>query len=56
MLSIRELLLALGVTSAEKWSLEVAVGISGDGQVIVGNGRNPNRQKEAWVAVIPMKD
>ncbi|MCC6284906.1 MAG: hypothetical protein IT439_06320 [Phycisphaerales bacterium] len=35
------------------WRLTDAVGISADGRVIAGNGRNPDGHNEAWVAYIP---
>lgn len=35
------------------WGLSYARAISADGRVIVGEGRNPNGDLEAWVAVIP---
>lgn len=35
------------------WDLDHAYSISADGMVIVGSGRNPSGQFEAWYAVIP---
>lgn len=35
------------------WNLEDAVGISADGLTITGSGRNPDGQREAWVAFLP---
>ena len=35
------------------WVLDEATGASNDGTVIVGTGRNPSGQREAWKAVIP---
>ncbi len=35
------------------WTLQEATGISDDGRVITGTGRNPSGQTEAWLAVIP---
>jgi probable HAF family extracellular repeat protein len=35
------------------WELHAATGISADGRVIVGNGRNPDGAFEAWRAVLP---
>jgi probable HAF family extracellular repeat protein len=35
------------------WNLTVAMGISDDGQTIVGFGTNPNGDTEAWIAHIP---
>lgn len=37
----------------EGWILRAATAISPDGNVIVGRGRNPNGQAEAWIAIIP---
>jgi len=34
------------------WRLESATGISSDGTVIVGVGRNPQHRTEAWMAVL----
>ncbi len=50
---IREVFLARGVTSVQDWILQSAVDVSADGRVIVGVGRNPSRQFEAWLAVLP---
>ena len=35
------------------WVLTQATGISDDGLTIVGNGTNPNGQREAWLVYIP---
>ena len=35
------------------WSLNSALGISDDGTVVVGEGRNPDGMSEAWIAHIP---
>lgn len=35
------------------WRLDEATGISDDGRVIVGNGKNPRGNMDGWVAVIP---
>jgi hypothetical protein len=50
---IREVPFARGVTSVQDWILPSAVDVSADGRVIVGVGRNPSRQFEAWLAVLP---
>jgi probable HAF family extracellular repeat protein len=50
---VREALLARGVTSVQNWILISAVDVSADGRVIVGFGRNPSLQFEAWLAVLP---
>jgi uncharacterized membrane protein len=48
----RELLDA-GVTSVQNWTLTTASRVSGDGTVVVGFGRNPSGQWEAFRAVPP---
>ena len=35
------------------WRLDRATGVSADGTVIVGYGRNPQGDQEAWIAVLP---
>lgn len=35
------------------WTLSEAVGISLDGQTIVGNGKNPAGYSEGWIATLP---
>ena len=35
------------------WRLDAALAISSDGRAIVGYGRNPSGNLEAWIAVIP---
>jgi probable HAF family extracellular repeat protein len=35
------------------WTLEYANGISADGRVILGTGKNPQGKDEAWIAVLP---
>jgi probable HAF family extracellular repeat protein len=35
------------------WTLYQATGISSDGSVIVGYGRNPSGYNEAWIATVP---
>jgi len=37
-------------TSLNGWTLDSANGISADGRFIVGEGRNPNGDAEAWIA------
>jgi hypothetical protein len=51
---LRQELLKAGVTSVQNWTLLAATSVSHDGTVIVGYGRNPNRQYEAWRAVLPL--
>ena len=38
------------------WTLQEAVGVSDDGRVLVGEGRNPNGDGESWIAWIPIWD
>jgi uncharacterized membrane protein len=38
------------------WRLDRATGVSADGRVIVGYGRNPTGDQEAWVAVLSNPD
>jgi len=45
-------LTSLGV-DVTGWQLEAATDISADGTVIVGHGRNPLGQQDAWIATIP---
>ncbi len=49
---LQDVLVALGA-DLEGWDLELAEGISADGRTIVGSGKNPHGQTEAWLAVIP---
>ena len=35
------------------WTLTSARGVSADGRSIIGDGRNPSGQQEAWIAIIP---
>jgi probable HAF family extracellular repeat protein len=53
MVDLRSYLLSRGVADVAGWQLEDAVGVSGDGRVIVGYGRNPAGSFEAYMAVIP---
>ena len=50
MQNLRELLIAGGATGLTGWTLTQASGISADGRTIVGFGRNPRGQTEAWIA------
>ncbi len=54
MQDLRRELLDAGVTRVQNWILLSATGVSYDGTVIVGYGLNPNRQYEAWRAVLPI--
>ena len=49
MVSLKETLIGAGL-DVRGWSLFSAQAISADGFTIVGNGRNPSGQTEAWVA------
>jgi probable HAF family extracellular repeat protein len=51
--SLRDLLLAHGVTSVANWQLTEAYDVSADGLRIVGTGINPDGNYEAWIAGIP---
>jgi MYXO-CTERM domain-containing protein len=52
MLNLRDVLAAGGATGFENWTSLYVNGISGDGSTVVGYGRNPNGQDEAFVANI----
>ena len=54
MQDLRRELLEHGVTAVQDWILLAALSVSADGTVIVGYGRNPNKQFEAWRAVLPL--
>jgi len=47
--SVQELLTAKGVDTTG-WTLRSAQGVSADGQVIVGVGRDPNGRTQGWIA------
>ena len=51
--SLKEVLVAAGVSAVEGWLLTEATGISADGTVVIGNGTNPNGHAEGWVSRIP---
>jgi probable HAF family extracellular repeat protein len=54
MQNLRDLLIAVGATELENWGpLYSATGISADGRTIVGQGRNPDGNLEAWIATLP---
>ncbi|MEM7410847.1 MAG: hypothetical protein AAF430_11480 [Myxococcota bacterium] len=40
------------IAAADGWTLQEAVAVSSDGQVIVGNGINPQGDPEGWIAVL----
>ena len=52
MQSLRDLLIANGVTGLDNWELREADAISADGQWVVGNGTNPSGDTEAFLANI----
>ncbi|MCP5055786.1 MAG: PEP-CTERM sorting domain-containing protein [bacterium] len=49
---VSELLAAHGVDTSG-WILRSARGVSADGQVVVGDGVNPNGRAEGWIAFLP---
>jgi probable HAF family extracellular repeat protein len=51
--NVRDVLIAGGATGLTGWTLNQATGVSADGRTIVGFGRNPSGQTEAWIATIP---
>lgn len=54
MQDLRRELLDAGVTAVQNWTLHAVTSVSHDGTVIVGYGRNPNLQFEAWRVVLPL--
>jgi probable HAF family extracellular repeat protein len=52
MQSLRDVLIAKGVPGLDDWELHVAIGISFDGQWVVGQGINPSGFREAFLANI----
>ena len=54
--SLKDFLLANGVTSVNGWSLSFAYGIANDGRTIIGTGTDASGQSEAWVATIPVPE
>lgn len=53
MRSLKAVLDSLGVSNASSWLLGVAIAVSSDGQVILGNGVDPQGYNEVWIARIP---
>jgi probable HAF family extracellular repeat protein len=53
MQNLRALLMAGGATGLTGWRLTQASALSADGRTIVGYGRNPAGNTEAWIATIP---
>ena len=54
MQDIQKVLLNAGVTSVQGWILFTANRVSADGTVIVGSALDPNKQWEAFRAVLPL--
>jgi probable HAF family extracellular repeat protein len=54
MQNLQQALQNAGVTSVTGWILLGATGVSADGTVIVGEGINPAKQREAFRAVLPL--
>jgi probable HAF family extracellular repeat protein len=52
MQSLRDVLIAKGVTGLDDWELREANSISADGQWVVGSGENPSGFNEAFLANI----
>jgi hypothetical protein len=52
-IALGDLLIAHGADSVRGWRLEWTLGVSANGQTLVGYGYNPARQVEAWAATIP---
>lgn len=50
---LRPQLISKGAVGLEGWTLQRAAAISPDGAWIVGAGRNPSGQTEAWLARMP---
>jgi probable HAF family extracellular repeat protein len=50
---LSDLLISLGAENLAGWRLTSARAVSADGTTIVGSGINPNRDFEAWMAIIP---
>jgi probable HAF family extracellular repeat protein len=53
MRNLRDLLIANGATGLTGWTLTQATAVSADGRTIVGYGRNPAGNTEAWIATVP---
>jgi len=54
MQDVQSLLTKAGVSSVQGWILTTARRVSSDGTVIVGTGLDPNKQWEAYRAVLPL--
>lgn len=53
MVNLKDYLIAHGASNLTGWTLTAAQGISANGNTIVGYGRNPAGQSEAWIATVP---
>jgi len=54
---IKDYLVALGVPQAALWTINSVAGISADGRVLVGAGRNASNVSEPWMVVLaPMSE
>lgn len=49
LVSLRDMLIGLGVSGLSGWTLEVANACSADGSVIVGQGKDPGGNEQAWI-------
>jgi probable HAF family extracellular repeat protein len=54
MQDIQSLLTKAGVSAVQGWILTTARRVSANGTVVVGTGLNPNKQEEAFRAVLPL--
>jgi probable HAF family extracellular repeat protein len=52
---LQQALQAADVSAVSNWKLQAATGVSADGTVIVGWGRNPSGQQEAFRAVLALR-
>jgi probable HAF family extracellular repeat protein len=52
--NLQSVLQGLGVAGVNGWILLGATGVSADGTVIVGEGINPAKEREAFRAVVPL--
>ena len=52
-INLRTTLISSGVTNLAGWTNLFAEDVSADGTTIVGHGRNPAGNRQAWIATIP---
>jgi probable HAF family extracellular repeat protein len=50
---LKDFLVASGVDGLDDWTLWLPWAVSHDGRTIVGEGFNPQGEREAWIATIP---